>query len=225
MGGEMPFIPVPGVAHTILKGHIGANPWAVVLHWQAGASTAPWTQSDLDLLTKTAFTSWGTNLKNLTGTNVLLEESDGQDLTSTTGLGSIWNPSAVPGTNSNTLMPSSVCMVMQNRIAARYRGGHPRTFWPSATGSALATEALFNAAVPGQWNTGVVAYVQTVRSAAYSFGSSTLNHVIPRYTYMITNDPVHHKYTRQRNGLLSVNVVQSYFGLQKVGSQRRRLTP
>jgi hypothetical protein len=216
---------VPGVALTVLKGFIGTNPWAVTHHWQNGASITPWTQADLDLLCLTVFNAWGSALKGNTAVNVETHEVDGTDLTNASGVGSVYTHTPVFGLLSGGLQPSSLCMVVQNRIAARYRGGHPRSFWPVGTVSQFAGEALWSPTFVTSIANNVVSFVEAVRAPSYSFGSGVLNHVIPRYTYTMTDDPASHKWKRERTGLLSVNVVQSYFGVQKAGSQRKRLTP
>lgn len=221
----MTFIPVPGVASTQLKGMIGTNPWVVTHHWRNGVSSTPWSQADLDLLCLTVYDAWGTSLKANTAVNVDTREVDGIDLTSSSGVGSVYTHTPVAGLLSGGLQPSSVCMVIQNRIAARYRGGHPRTFWPVGTVAQFSGEALWSPTFMTSITNNVVSFISAVRAASYSFGAGTLNHVIPRYTYNIVDDPTSHKYRRTRSGLLSVDTVQSYFAQAKVGSQRKRLSP
>jgi hypothetical protein len=218
-------IPVPGVALAVLKGMIGANPWVITFHFKNGSSTVPWTQPDLDLLANNVYNKWTTTVGTLTPTNVSINECDVTDLTNSTGLGSIYTHAATAGGRAGTLSPSSVCYVIQNRIAARYRGGHPRTFYPGGVAGDMAGEALWNTSVQGTFPAQVVAYISAIRSVAYSFGSGTLNHVIPRYTYLLNNDTTAHKWTRTRNGLLSVDTVNSYFLQARIGSQRKRLSP
>jgi hypothetical protein len=69
----------------------------------------------------------------------------------------------------------------------------------------------------------VASFVGAVVATSFSFGAGSLNHVIPRYTYRIDNDTVHHKYLRTRIGVLSVDVVQSYDAMTRIGQQRNRL--
>jgi hypothetical protein len=217
-------IPVPGVALTVLKGFIGANPWVVTHHWKNGSSTVPWTQSDLDLLANNVYNKWTTTVGTMIPTNVNVTEVDATDLSSVSGVGSLYTHAAVAGGRAGTLSPSSVCYVIQNRISARYRGGHPRTFWPGGVAGDMAGEATWNTTVQGTFPTQVVAYVSAIRGVAYSFGSGTLNHVIPRYIYNVTDDPASHKYRRTKSSLLSVDIVNSYFLQPRVGSQRKRLS-
>jgi hypothetical protein len=215
----------PGVAGTVLSGMIGSNPWAVAHHWQFGTSTAAWSQSNLDLLAQTIYTAATANFIPFMGNNVDTRQVTSTDLGSSTGLGSLYTHSPTVGLLGTPLEPSSLCMVIQNRIASRYRGGHPRTYYPLYTQQYMATENTWQPANVATAATKVVAFVSAVISAAYSGSPGALQHVIPRYLYSHTDDPVHHKYTKTRIGLEGVHVVNSYFGNGRVGSQRRRLSP
>lgn len=221
----MTFIPVPGVASTVLSGMIGTNPWAVTHHWKFGTSAAPWSQSDLDLLCLTVYNAWGTALKPQTGNNVDTRQVTGVDLTNTSGVGSLYTHAPVTGTNASPVEPSSTAVVVQNRIASRYRGGHPRTFWPAWTITQMANEHQWQASQLGTFNAAIVSFISAIIAAPYTGGVGGLEHVIPRYTYTYTNDPTHHKWLKERATLLNVYTVQSYFTVQQIGSQRRRLTP
>jgi hypothetical protein len=221
----VPFIPVPGVAQTTLKGLIGANPWAVTFHWKAGPSTSPWTQADIQVLATAGFTAWSTALKGNSATNVSITECDALDLSNTTGVGFNYTATPVNGILSGGVQPSSLCMVISNKIADRYRGGHPRTFWPCGTQSQMSGEAAWTTSFQNSLAANQATYVSTVRAAAYSFGTTTLNHVVPRYSYTYTSDPVKHKWTKERTALLDTPTVSSYVAVAKTGSQRRRLTP
>lgn len=216
---------VPGVAHTTLSGMIGVNPWAVTHHWKAGSSITPWTTADITLLATTVFTAWVTQMKAQTDSVTSVNSVNAIDLTNSAGVGVLYTPAASTGTRTGAILPSSACMVMQNRIAARYRGGHPRTFWRVGVEPDLANEYAWTPAYLTSVATSVANWVGLVRAPAYSFGTGVLNHVIPRYTYAYTDDAAHHKYKKTRTGLLSVDTVQSYFGVPTIGSQRRRLHP
>jgi len=179
----------------------------------------------MDLLAQTVFNAFTTALGSRTANNVTHDTVTSVDLGSSTGVSSIYTHTPVSGTGSAPLEPSSACLVVQNRIAARYRGGHPRTFWPAIDSNNMVDEAHWNSVQVTGYVTAVTTFISTVVSASYTGGATLLQHVIPRYTYTITNDPVHHKYLRERTGLLSVDTVQSYVGNTIIGSQRRRLRP
>lgn len=221
---RMATVYVPGVAQTVLSGMVGSNPWAVVHHWKPSGSTAPWTQADLSLLVATIQTAWNSNLKAQAGNNVDIRQVTGVDLTNATGVGAINTFSPSPGTNASPVEPSSMAVVVQNRIASRYRGGHPRTFWPIWTITQMANEHQWNATILPGMNTNMANFYDAVFAASYSFGAGSLQHVIVRYTYLIHNDTVKNKITRTRNGLFGVFPVLTWVTQQQVGSQRKRLT-
>lgn len=221
----MPTVYVPGVARSVLKGMIGANPWVVVHHWKFGTVIAPWIQADTDALALNIFNSWGTHMKADTGGNTSVNEVDVVDLTNATGVGSTYTHTPVNGTQGAIIEPSSACVNVQNRIASRYRGGHPRTMWPCLTTQDMLNEYQWSPTRLTAIGNDVAAFVGTVAAATYSGGAGTLQHVIPRYTYTYTNDSVHHKYLKERTGLEGVHTVMSYFAVQRIGQMRRRLVP
>lgn len=216
---------VPGVAATVLKGNIGANPWAVVHHWKFGSSVGNWTQSNMDLLALTVYNAWGTTFKANAGGNISTTEVDAQDMTDASGVGSVYTHTPVFGAQGAILEPSSACIIVQNRIASRYRGGHPRTYWPCLTTQDMLNENTWATAKVAAITANMVSFVSAVIAASYTGGVSGLQHVIPRYTYSYTDVPGKHKYTKTRTGLQGVYTVQSYFGVSRIASQRRRLSP
>jgi len=115
-------------------------------------------------------------------------------------------------------------MLVRNKINSRYRGGHPRTYWALGVDADISNETSWSTSLV----TGIVPAINTfvtgVSGAAYTVAGQTLGLVIPRYTYMITDDTAHKKYLRERNGLLGVFPVIGHEALVKIGSQRRRLT-
>ena len=221
----MPTVFVPGVASSVLKGMIGSNPWAVTHHWKFANVTAPWVQADMDLLASTIYTQWVAHLQSITGSNVNVTEVDTIDLTNSSGVGSQYTHTPTSGSTGSVIEPSSMSVVVQNKIPARYRGGHPRTYWPFYGTPDMINEYQWSAPKTVAAQNAVAAWVGSIASTSFAGGITTLQHVVPRFSYTYTNDPVHHKYTKQRSGLLAVYVVSGYLAAQKVGNQRRRLTP
>jgi hypothetical protein len=215
---------VPGVAVSVIRGNIGANPWAVVHHWQFGTSTTPWNSGDIATLATAVFTAWQSRLKGSMGPNVEVHEVDTVDLSNATGVGNTHTVTPVFGGLSSPLEPSSMCLVQQNKIAARYRGGHPRTYWPIGSQAQLANENTWQTGPLGVYQTQIDNFFDDVLAAGYT-ASPSLVQVIPRFSYTYVNDPVGHKYKKERTGLLAVSPVLSHFLVTRVGSQRKRLSP
>jgi hypothetical protein len=220
----MPPIYAPGVAQTVLSGTIGTQPWAVLYHWKPASSSEGWSQVDLGLLAQTVFEKWTSTLAFQAATNVSLHQVAAADLTDSAGLTDLYIDSPSHGQESGVLMPSSLCVVVQNIILSRYRGGHPRTYWPFGSEDDLQDEAHWTPGFASGVADAVAQFVSQIVNTAFSFGSSELNHVCLRYQWEYNLDEVHHKYNKIRTGLLGVFPVQGYNGDVEVGTQRRRLT-
>lgn len=214
---------VPGVALTNTKGFIGAQPWAVVHHWQNATSSTPWSSGDLITLTTAIANAYSSALGSWQPSNVQIQEVDAIDLTSGTALGYNYTFAPKHGTRTGTLEPSSVCFNVANIINSRYRGGHPRTFWPGSAATDMQDESHWTAGMVSNFNNAMTTWFTQIKGAAYTFGTSSLANVIVRYTYNVTNDTVHKKYVRTRTGVQGVYPVQTWATSTVVGSQRRRL--
>lgn len=117
------------------------------------------------------------------------------------------------GTAEDAGTVASACVLASWSIARRYRGGHPRTYFP-----ALAFGALAN---PGQWDAGVVSdftaaigNLSDVLGSASSEGTSLTGQVIVSYvlanayrdtniTYPVTGGTVSNRIRTQRRRLTS----------------------
>jgi len=220
----MATVHVPGVALTSSSGKIGSQPFAVIHHWQFGTQTNRWTQPDLDLLATIIDTAWSTHLRAECGTNVSLLQVVASDLTDNQSLQSTVVATAGLGSRVGLHEPASAAVLVRNRIVARYRGGHPRTYWPFGVPADFQDEFNWTTALTTDVLTTVQAWVSQVTGAAYSVSGNPLKQVVPRYTYSITDDTVHKKYVRERTGLLGVNPVIGYEVMKPISSQRRRMT-
>lgn len=95
----------------------------------SGGPPAP---SDLTAFANKYITAWNTNMPSLynvdqTFLGVILE-----DLSSATGAVAEVAASVV-GTRGSNVLPPSAAIVVSFEIARRYRGGHPRSYWPLGT--------------------------------------------------------------------------------------------
>jgi hypothetical protein len=109
------------------------------------------------------------------------------------------------------------------KIGARYKGGHPRIYLPIGLGSDTLNNFQWSSAFQTAAETAMVNFVSAVATAINAAGATGANHCVPTYTYEYHDDTVNHKYTRRRIGLKNVYTVQTYDTMQKFGTQRRRL--
>ena len=220
----MASVPVPGVAITSTRGTIGVQPFAVVHHWRFGTLAQRWVQADLDLLATTCVTSWVTNFGPVAGSNVKVVECEARDLTDNQSLSSLHTTAGTPGTATGVLEPSSLAVMTRLPINSRYRGGHPRTYFPVGTVANLQNENSWQQSWISSLKPIIAQWRNTIQSAAYTQQPNLLALCVPRYTYTISNDEVHKKYVRERTGLLNVYDVGTPDPQVIIGSQRRRLT-
>jgi len=147
------------------------------------------------------------------------------DLTSPTGAEGDWLGSE-PGLLTGDPLPADVAHVCSYEIARRYRGGHPRGYWPLNQAGDLLT--------PERWTAGVVSgnqaqfedFFSGVLAAAWS-GAGSLSHVNVSYFagFTVITDPIT---GRARNvptvrGTPLVDTVTAYVSRAHIGTQRRRL--
>lgn len=143
----MPTLPVhPGVCRVRTRFQVGNNPdIATSVHFTY--TGGPPSIADLNAMATTAYASAVTNLvPALQGDNNLVGV-DIQDLAS--ALGAYGQHLAVTaGTLGGGPLPASTCVLLNEVIARRYRGGKPRTYWPLGSDASLAG--------PASWLAGAV---------------------------------------------------------------------
>jgi len=108
-----------------------------------------------------------TNLIPLASSDWSLEEVTVTDLSSSTaGAGSY--SAATPGTRIGAPLPADAAFMTNEKIARRYRGGKPRTYWPFGTGPDVGNPGFWNTVSLGQLNSGVGAYNAAVQAETSS---------------------------------------------------------
>lgn len=166
--------------------------------------------------------AWGSHLSSLADEDTALLGVMAADLESDTA------PQAhqsfdTDGTRSGA-MTGGICTVVSKEISRRYRGGHPRVYWPfGGTGDLSDTQ---------QWSTDYLTEFATAYaafagafSAAFSDGITFVGEVNVSYFHGFTN----HTYPSGRTravptvrGTPVVDTVNSYLVRPYIGSQRRR---
>lgn len=144
-------IPAPQCVLIRLKGTYGTGVWNIVQHLQY-SGTAPQV-GDLATVCSQIASAYVANIAPLAHSSVVLTGVDAADLTSPAAAAtSATNNNA--GTRTGTAMTSQVACVSSWQINVRYRGGHPRTYWPvgviaDTTNSRLWTSTFVTAAQTG----------------------------------------------------------------------------
>lgn len=128
----MPALPnAPKVIRIEFFMNVGLDTTAKCRRFHQYTGNAP-TNGDLNGLASAVATFWGANIAPLMSVDSELKEIIITDLTSPTAAqGS--NPSVIPGTRAGEPPSADACVLASQQIARRFRGGHPRTYWPLGT--------------------------------------------------------------------------------------------
>lgn len=122
-----PLPPAQNIVRIRLKGGNQATVWNNVLYLQY-VPPAP-AVADLTTLMNGIATAWLTNFAPLCNVSTALTGIDAADLTSSLASTGSISTSQV-GTRAGQAMPASVACVASWLINRRYRGGHPRSYFP-----------------------------------------------------------------------------------------------
>jgi len=219
-----PLPDVAGVIRCTLEFAMGSKTGVITRFFIKYDGTAP-TNAQLTTFAGSIRAAVNTNLKSLMQGSIDLIEVDCVDLSSTSGaIGS--DATAVVGTRAGVVLTSNAAVVVSYEIARRYRGGHPRGYWPFGVEGDLQTAQTWNTTLTGAVKTGIDAFFTAVVAAGWT-GSGTLTHVNVSYfhgSHVVTNPTT----GRARNvpdlrATPLVNDVLSTIARTAVGSQRRRL--
>jgi hypothetical protein len=179
--------------------------------------------ADLTNWLTTVGTGWSGNLAARQQTGTTLTQVEATDLTSATGAQSI-KSLAVVGTDAGGAPALGTAAVIRFKIQRRYRGGHPRFYFPGVStahlGSANAWDSTYVTNLAASWLSFVTAVI-----TAPPAGLGAMQHVNISYFAGFTNKPFPSGRTHPVPTLRGVPVqdqVLSYSVNPIIGSQRRR---
>jgi len=147
------------------------------------------------------------------------------DLSSTTSGEGDWLGDE-QGTATDPPNAADVALVVSYEIDRRYRGGHPRGYWPIGQSTSLSTPQLWSSADVAAWQTAFETFFANVESAEWS-GAGGLQHCNVSYYHGFTviTDPI----TGRARNLPTlrdaplIDAVSSIVARRHIGTQRRRL--
>jgi hypothetical protein len=170
-----------------------------------------------------ANTSWNTNLAPVQNNTVTLQQVVLTDLTSLSAPQAIGSTPRT-GTVGGTVVPNGVAMVIKEKIARRYRGGHPRVYLPGAVITWLSNADLWNptntAVVLTSWNAFVSDILTNVPAAAATAAEVNVSYFTGFTNVTFPSGRVHAVPSRRVTPLVDVILSHSVNG--KPASQRRR---
>ena len=219
----MPALPaVPKVVRVVCKQTLQDDLDVINRFYLQYSGTAP-TATQLNTFANAVATQWGANVSPLQISNAVLVLVSVEDLSSATGaVGSF--TANVPGTRAGSTLSASVCGVILETIARRYRGGHPKVFLWSGAETDIQTVGTWKAAFTTALASGWAAFITGVATAVWT-GGGTLTAVNVSYYSGFTNFTYPSGRTRPRPTLRVsplVDAITGYVGRTIIGSQRRR---
>jgi len=164
--------PLPN-ATSVLKvrfiGVYGTAVWNVILHSQY--TGAPPTEADLSAYGTSLGSAWATNIAPLCVAAVVLNEMDVVDLSTPTSASARITMNH-PGTRVGQGITNATALVSSWKINRRYRGGHPRSYWPGGNTSDMADLRDWSATFVTAATNGFTAFRTAMNATSVAGGSS-----------------------------------------------------
>jgi len=152
--------PVPNVLVTKLDWTSTVSPGAFShLFWQT--STSGVTNSQLTALAALVRSSFGTNLKAYMSSNWTLAQVTARDLGPSPAQDGI-DTTLVAGTLAGGLVTAETATLINFVIGRRYRGGHPRVYWPLGNSTVMLDMTHWTTAQTANVSTGFAALINAV---------------------------------------------------------------
>lgn len=210
-----PLLPVPSTLRMRLNGTYQGQPWVAIQHWkyQGGVPNAV----GLQAICNSFVTHWLTNIAPICHTTVGLTTVEGWDLATADGAYAISTSPGGSGTLIGTALPVSAAAVVTWKVQYRWRGGHPRTYWPAGDTSKLSNGRSWLQAFQTSMATANSGFLSGVNSIVSGSLSGHLvcvrrEHTLPDGTLEKFDPP------------LVLDVIGSLVD-SRLDSQRRRLGP
>lgn len=175
----MPLPFLTGGIKVRIAGAIGAGEFGMVFHYNTGL-VVDITDSDASVFAANIQTAWSTHIAPEWTAEVVMNTVVVEGLTSgTDGVGGI--AGAVPGTGPGTPVAAQVCVLEKDLIARRYRGGHPRHYWPAPAPVFMSDPTTLSVVGAGALNTAVAAYHSAVVADGVALWGADFFYMSPSY--------------------------------------------
>lgn len=130
------------------------------------------------------------------------------------------------GTATDPELTSDVSLVTSYEIARRYRGGHPRGYWPFGQSSSLANPQEWTDAFVSGMQDDFSSFMAGVLSTPWT-GGGPLGHVNVSYFhgFTVVTDPITHRARNVPTVRVApvVDAISAIIVRKHIGTQRRRL--
>jgi hypothetical protein len=215
---------VPSVLDVSLKWSYGSDVDVISRFFIQYSGTAP-TAGQLDTFCAAVGAEEATEFAALRHSTTESLECTAVDLTSETSAQGTAVLSTV-GTLSGVALPADNCALVSYEINRRYRGGHPRGYWPFGSSTEINSPQLWSSGFVTTFGTNVASFFSAILGDGWS-GAGTLLHVnVSRFEgFTVVTNPVT---GRARNipkvrTTPLIDTVTALVARQQIASQRRRL--
>lgn len=209
--------PLPALDHVlriVLSGSISTKPWNSVQHAQYQGPAID--VNTANGLCTSIGTAWANAIAPVSCSNVVLSEVTVTDLTSSTSAQGAQNVSHTGTQTGTSTFPTSACWVQSLTTVFRYRGGHPRIYWPYTSSAALINNSTFGSTTLGVLGTAATGWISDINNLLVN--SIGLKHGCAFY---YTHDPVTKARIYRTPPFFQPTIATAVH--QRVDTQRRRL--
>lgn len=222
--GAVPaLLPVPGVIKVRLGFTVGLDT-TTGSHLHVGYGASVPSQAQLQTFAQGVWNAYTTRCLASIHTSVALTSVTATDLSTTTSPVAILTGN-VPGTRAGTAMPANACVLINQKVTRRYRGGHPRVYLPWGVTGDIVNAQTWTGAFVTSANTAWGLFTQDVIALPAAWGGTG---ALMNVSYYLKGEwkPDHngnyHRVPTPRNPPLAEPLVSSAMSAT-FGSQRRRV--
>lgn len=166
--------PVVGVGRTTLQWAYGTDSnVATTLHWQMGSPV--WTQADATTVAGAVMAAWVANLLAWQPSGATLQSVTALSLNTLAEQPGVAAASHV-GTLSGYTLPADTCVLVNHKIARRYRGGRPRNYLPLGISTHLADPQHWDSVHLADYQSAWNAFVTACTSGGT--GAAAMEHLV-----------------------------------------------
>lgn len=176
----MPSLPfVPNGVKFRMAGQQGSGEFGMVFHW-AQLSGSDITDADAGGFAAAIAGAWNTDWSAYFNDDIVLTSVVVEGLQSATDGVGAWAGS-YPGSWGSGFSAAQVAVLQKDTIARRYRGGHPRHYWPSPPSGAMADPTHLTPTFVSNYTGALAAFLGHVTTAAIGFWGAGSVYSVPTY--------------------------------------------
>lgn len=206
---------VQNVARVRLNGTNQGTPWVSLFFWHYLGSQPD--SAALSTLCQGFVNLWGAHLADAFPATVQVNNAEAWDLATRTGATASGGV-AIPGTRVGSPLPTSVAAVIGWKVAYRWRGGHPRSYFPAGVQNDVLNGHLWTDAAVANYQTGANDFLTGVNALTMGGAGGYLTCV----RYVTTPSPgAPPEYLNPPLDLRINNAIVD----KRLDTQRRRLGP